>query len=261
MKLASRFLPLAVVAALALAACTPDARALPSQSASESAAPAQRQSGPLTLDEVQAILKDLPADAPFTWTGGAATASPANAQFTWLDYSSDPLQCAPLYHLGLLSFEDDREVAPSDVIVGKSLSDPAGAGPEDDRFLASVSVRILDEPERGMRDVIYPLAATAPACEDGYVITHIDLGTDSSVVTSLEELSELADVAGIDGALVILEDTDGAFATDQVVSAWVAVDNVVICLHYYIGPDLPEAGVPDAQALAEAVALAFSHAP
>jgi hypothetical protein len=236
-----------VAAAATLAACTPSDAILPS---SPSAAPTP--TGPLELAEVQDRLAGLPATEPFAWEGGVAVDTPANAQFTWLDYAATPLQCAPLFHFGQLQFEDDRDVAPSDVIVSKSLTDKAGPGPDDNRYLATVDVRLLDEPERGMRDAVYPLRAAADACGDGYVVTHIGLGTDSANVTHVEQLD-----TGIEDAVVLVTHSNDVWAPGQTVEGWIAVNNLLIRVGYYVDEEIAESSVEHATQVIEDVAAAF----
>jgi hypothetical protein len=257
----SRALALGAAAVLTLAACTPgEASTSPSASASPSeSTAATRPAGDLTLEQVQAILAELPVVAPFEWEGGRETSLPANTQTVWSDYVSTPLECAPFYHSYFLEFEDDREVAPQDVIVEKALADPT-AGPNDYRALARVAVRLLDSPDSAMRNVIYRLEAAAPSCADGYVVMSEDLEWEMTNVASLETLPTPASATATDGTVVFVSETGGDGVPGKEVSAWFVVDNLLVSVSYTINDEVPEGSLEGGQQLVDDVIAAFAPA-
>lgn len=211
------------------------------------------------LDEVRDVLAGLPADSPFEWSSAAAVTYPANSQSTWADYSGGPEDCAVLYHAYYLTFADDTQVAPTDAIVTSTLTDKAGPGPDDDRYLARVSVRTLDESSRGPQAVA-AVAEVLPACADGYVVFDRALEWYMADVTSVQPVADLSEVAPAVVSVGYAQRDSASFSPPQQLIALAAVGNVIVSVSYDIDSDVPESSLEEGEALARAVVEAFAAA-
>jgi len=251
-------------AAIAVAACDPNLPGAPIVYDTGTFVPLdpspspEGEPGVFTTADVKAVLRSLPANAPFEWFGGMAETKAANTLNSWGDFPSEPEECAAFYHLQLLRFEHDWRSSVDDVIISSSLVDRVGTGPDDDRYLATVSVRVLDDPDRGTEAVKDLVDLTEP-CADGLQVRS-SLDWNMLTATAVEPIPELTDASETLTSAGFRADTDAAFHAPQAVWVWAATGNVVVLIDYEIDPDEPASSDAHAQEVATSVIDAFAKA-
>ena len=76
----------------------------------------------------------------------------------------------------------------------------------------------------------------------------------------MEILDNPSTASAVDGMVVLRETSDDVFAAPESIVAWVAIDNLLVCVTYNIDPDIPEASREQGLALIAALPTLFGEA-
>lgn len=212
------------------------------------------------VESVQALFDELPGDEPFTWRGGSAVYSPASDAQTWAVAPSRPAGCEVFYQGLELHFKADIDRDTEDTILEATLADYAGPGWDDDTHVATVLVRVMTEPQRGVTEMVQPLTRAAAWCGEGYTVFDEEYDNQWDRASAVE----LIDLPGVDASLpavgYLLDGDSPYIEAPQQVRAWVVVDNLLVHVKYDVDPDRPWASLEDAQAFIAECVEVFSGA-